>query len=89
MSPFLPRRARLFERMKARLRLSLWLRRGTLLQALLAEVWRRRADSNRRIEVLQTSALATWLRRQLRGEVGAGHGIRTRDFDIGKVALYH
>ena len=28
---------------------------------------RRRADSNRRIEVLQTSALATWLRRQPRG----------------------
>ncbi len=25
--------------------------------------WRRRADSNRRIKVLQTSALATWLRR--------------------------
>ncbi len=25
--------------------------------------WRRRADSNRRIEVLQTSALTTWLRR--------------------------
>src|SRR4026207_944220 len=25
--------------------------------------WRRRADSNRLIEVLQTSALATWLRR--------------------------
>ena len=23
------------------------------------------------------------------GEVGAGIGIRTRDFDLGKVALYH
>ena len=22
-------------------------------------------------------------------EVGAGNGIRTRDFDLGKVALYH
>src|SRR5574337_144129 len=28
--------------------------------------WRRRADSNRRIKVLQTSALATWLRRHER-----------------------
>src|SRR5436190_1683926 len=27
-------------------------------------MWRRRADSNRCIEVLQTSALATWLRRR-------------------------
>ena len=27
------------------------------------KIWRRRADSNRRIEVLQTSALTTWLRR--------------------------
>ena len=26
-------------------------------------IWRRRADSNRRIEVLQTSALTAWLRR--------------------------
>ena len=30
--------------------------------------------------------LTTWLRRQ---ENGAGNGIRTRDFDLGKVALYH
>ncbi len=29
----------------------------------LLSMWRRRADSNRRIEVLQTSALTTWLRR--------------------------
>ena len=29
----------------------------------LLRMWRRRADSNRRIEVLQTSALTTWLRR--------------------------
>src|SRR3989442_13063210 len=27
------------------------------------KMWRRRADSNRGVEVLQTSALATWLRR--------------------------
>jgi|SRR6476620_3174920 hypothetical protein len=25
----------------------------------------------------------------LRAKVGAGNGIRTRDFDLGKVALYH
>ena len=50
---------------------------------------RRRADSNRRIEVLQTSALATWLRRLDPRTAGAGHGIRTRDFNLGKVALYH
>ena len=28
-------------------------------------------------------------RRIERGKVGAGNGIRTRDFDLGKVALYH
>ena len=26
---------------------------------------------------------------QARAKVGAGNGIRTRDFDLGKVALYH
>ena len=41
------------------------------------------------VEVLQTSALplgdgARWGRKN-----GAGNGIRTRDFDLGKVALYH
>jgi hypothetical protein len=52
------------------------------------------------MEVLQTSALplgygATTgtreapMRRSRRGEIGAGNGIRTRDFDLGKVALYH
>ena len=25
----------------------------------------------------------------VRAKVGAGNGIRTRDFDLGKVALYH
>ena len=49
------------------------------------------------MEVLQTSALPlgygaattgrTWERG--REEIGAGNGIRTRDFDLGKVALYH
>ena len=54
------------------------------------------------MEVLQTSALplgdgADRLSRDYatRGEAGgeekdgAGNGIRTRDFDLGKVALYH
>ncbi len=52
------------------------------------------------MEVLQTSALplgdgAVRLRGESSvrpapgSEVGAGHGIRTRDFDLGKVALYH
>ena len=30
-------------------------------------------------------SLTTWVPRL----VGAGNGIRTRDFDLGKVALYH
>ena len=54
------------------LRLFVWISRSTSRQAMagkfrrasLGEIWRRRADSNRRIEVLQTSALATWLRRR-------------------------
>ena len=55
------------------------------------------------MEVLQTSALPLGYgaagclgrgsagRRLLSrgGEAGAGNGIRTRDFDLGKVALYH
>ena len=45
------------------------------------ENWRRRADSNRRIEVLQTSALTTWLRRRclpnLQSVPGAEEEIRT------------
>ena len=48
------------------------------------------------MEVLQTSALplgdgAVGPETQaVRGtENGAGNGIRTRDFDLGKVALYH
>ena len=56
------------------------------------------------MEVLQTSALplgygaagcrSEWARRgsedgRGEGDVGAGNGIRTRDFDLGKVALYH
>ena len=46
------------------------------------------------IKVLQTSALplgyaAAVARFGLSGEGGAGNGIRTRDFNLGKVALYH
>ena len=66
--------------------------------------WRRGSESNRRIEVLQTSALPlgyraepataiTLKRKALAGaglvKSGAGDGSRTRDFDLGKVALYH
>ena len=46
------------------------------------------------MEVLQTSALplghgaVRGLSRHRKG-IGAGNGIRTRDFDLGKVALYH
>ena len=31
-------------------------------------------------------SLTTWVPRR---KIGAGNGIRTRDFDLGKVALYH
>ncbi len=53
------------------------------------------------MEVLQTSALPlgdgaslniTALEKKNamnRSDIGAGNGIRTRDFDLGKVALYH
>ena len=37
------------------------------------------------IAILQTAALATWLRRL----IGAGDGIRTRDIQLGKLTLYH
>ena len=52
------------------------------------------------VEVLQTSALplgdgadenllAGVCTATASGKIGAGIGIRTRDFDLGKVALYH
>jgi hypothetical protein len=46
------------------------------------------------MEVLQTSALplgdgAVEGVLVAEGNYGAGNGIRTRDFDLGKVALYH
>ena len=49
-------------------------------------IWRRGGESNSRIKVLQTSPLPLGYRA---GKIGAGNGIRTRDFDLGKVALYH
>ena len=72
-------------------------------EELRADFWRRGAESNRRIEVLQTSALplgyraleqSRWAIRKAPaqgegGNSGAGDGGRTRDFDLGKVALYH
>ena len=54
---------------------------------LLGLSWRRHPDSNRRITVLQTAALATWLCR-LKSN-GAGERIWTVDVYLGKVALYH
>ncbi len=44
------------------------------------------------MEVLQTSALPLGdgaAQNSIGGGIGAGNGIRTRDFDLGKVALYH
>jgi hypothetical protein len=47
------------------------------------------------MEVLQTSALPLGYGAEdppsirSEGKDGAGNGIRTRDFDLGKVALYH
>ena len=52
--------------------------------------WRRGWESNPRIKVLQTSPLPLGYRAFSEKEkYGAGNGIRTRDFDLGKVALYH
>ena len=36
-------------------------------------------------------SLTTWVPRRMTKtrNLGAGNGIRTRDFDLGKVALYH
>ena len=57
--------------------------------------WRRGWESNPRIKVLQTSALPLGYRAGIWGFPeqtvecsGAGDGTRTRDIDLGKVALY-
>ena len=60
--------------------------------------WRRGWESNPRIKVLQTSALPLGYRAKTRTDFrlgssslakgGAGDGARTRDIDLGKVALY-
>ena len=49
-------------------------------------IWRRHPDSNRRISALQAVALPLGYAAK---KNGAGNEIRTRDFDLGKVALYH
>jgi hypothetical protein len=49
---------------------------------------RRRADSNRRMGVLQTPALTSWLHRRGQEFTGAEDGIRTRDLLLGKEAFY-
>ncbi len=48
--------------------------------------WRRHPDLNRRIAALQAVALPLGYAAK---KNGAGNEIRTRDFDLGKVALYH
>ena len=55
--------------------------------------WRRGWESNPRIKVLQTSALPLGYRaagtaQRALVQAGAGDGTRTRDIDLGKVALY-
>jgi hypothetical protein len=56
---------------------------------LLMDSWkRRRADSNRRMGVLQTPALTSWLHRRDYELTGAEDGIRTRDLFLGKEAFY-
>src|SRR5438093_13638473 len=42
---------------------------GTDFEWSKVKVWRRRPDLNRRVEVLQTSALTTWLRRPERSTI--------------------
>src|SRR5688572_25335959 len=66
---------------------------ATFLSPLMNGMKRRRSDSNRCIKVLQTSPLplgygATNQEPRQRSpglRLRAGHGIRTRDFDLGKV----
>ena len=49
-------------------------------------LWRRHPDLNWRIAALQAVALPLGYAAK---KNGAGNEIRTRDFDLGKVALYH
>jgi hypothetical protein len=52
--------------------------------------WRRHPDSNWGIKVLQTSALPLGYAADNNKNIyGAGDEIRTRDFHLGKVTLYH
>lgn len=66
-----------------------------VIEASLDLKKRRRADSNRRIGVLQTPALTTWPRRRYHPDdsgyniFGAEEGIRTLDLLLGKETFYH
>ena len=42
-----------------------------------------------RLEAAATARGTVGMVRHAMREIGAGNGIRTRDFDLGKVALYH
>ena len=58
-------------------------------------IWRRRPDLNRGWRFCRplpyhlATAPSDCEAGDQREEDGAGNGIRTRDFDLGKVALYH
>jgi hypothetical protein len=56
-------------------------------EELLNKNWRRHPDSNWRISALQAVALPLGYAAFKKN--GAGNEIRTRDFNLGKVALYH
>ena len=45
--------------------------------------------AERRVAATRLLAARLQARRLVREKSGAGNGIRTRDFDLGKVALYH
>jgi hypothetical protein len=64
----------------------------------LMEVTNETLEARVRIELTHKGfadlSLTTWVpRREMKSpkglKYGAGNGIRTRDFDLGKVALYH
>ncbi len=57
-------------------------------QSVGCKIWRRHPDLNRRIKVLQTSALPLgYAAKHILN--GAENGIRTRDPRLGKAMLYH
>ena len=48
-----------------------------------------RGFADLRLSHLATPPMGYSVNLFMREQNGAGHGIRTRDFDLGKVALYH